>query len=169
MLPTPVGRFWIGRQGDGSLRSGWEMLSSPPDLVAPPEAIVETAAALLAGRCPATPCRLVPNGTPFEELCWSAAQRIPWGTAVAYGELARGVGCPGAARAVGQAMRRNPLPLLVPCHRVVAASGLGGYAGDRHRDHPGMAIKRFLLGLEASRGRVLQEPPPRGGVSAGSP
>ena len=65
----------------------------------------------------------------------------PYGHVVTYGELARRSGCPGGARAVGQAMARNPLPLVVPCHRVVAADGLGGYGG-------GLPLKRRLLALE---------------------
>ena len=67
----------------------------------------------------------------------------PYGHVVTYGELARRSGCPGGARAVGQAMARNPLPIVVPCHRVVAAGGLGGYGG-------GLPLKRLLLALEGA-------------------
>jgi methylated-DNA-[protein]-cysteine S-methyltransferase len=67
----------------------------------------------------------------------------PYGHVVTYGELARRSGCPGGARAVGQTTARNPLPLVVPCHRVVAAGGLGGYGG-------GLPLKRRLLALEGS-------------------
>jgi methylated-DNA-[protein]-cysteine S-methyltransferase len=73
------------------------------------------------------------------ELCASA----PYGKVITYGELARRSGCPGGARGVGQIMARNPLPLVVPCHRVVAAADLGGYGG-------GLALKRRLLRLEGS-------------------
>jgi len=88
-------------------------------------------------------------------LDWSlagGAQRVvletlrdiaPYGHVVTYGELARRSGCPGGARAVGQVMARNPLPLVVPCHRVVAAGGLGGYGG-------GLPLKRWLLALEGA-------------------
>ena len=72
----------------------------------------------------------------------------PYGHVVTYGELARRSGCPGGARAVGQAMARNPLPLVVPCHRVVAADGLGGYGG-------GLPLKRRLLALEGAIHREL--------------
>jgi methylated-DNA-[protein]-cysteine S-methyltransferase len=65
----------------------------------------------------------------------------PYGHVATYGELARRSGCPGEARAVGQTMARNPLPLVVPCNRVVAANGLGGYGG-------GLPLKRRLLALE---------------------
>ncbi len=66
---------------------------------------------------------------------------IPYGHTLTYGAIARAIGKPGAARAVGAANARNPLPLLIPCHRVVASNGLGGYGG-------GLAMKRRLLELE---------------------
>jgi methylated-DNA-[protein]-cysteine S-methyltransferase len=76
-----------------------------------------------------------------------AVRRIPYGRTRAYGEIARAVGTPGAARAVGQAVGANPLPLLIPCHRVLAAGGgLGGFGS-------GLAWKRFLLELEGVRWR----------------
>jgi methylated-DNA-[protein]-cysteine S-methyltransferase len=70
---------------------------------------------------------------------------VPYGETVTYGEVAELAGRPGAARAVGTAMRRNPVQLLVPCHRVVAANGIGGYGGGPD----GVALKRALLDLEA--------------------
>jgi len=73
---------------------------------------------------------------------------VPYGETITYGELAELAGRPGAARAVGTAMSRNPVPFLVPCHRVVAAGGIGGYGGGAQ----GVALKRALLDLEA-RGR----------------
>jgi methylated-DNA-[protein]-cysteine S-methyltransferase len=73
---------------------------------------------------------------------------VPYGETVTYGELAELAGRAGAARAVGTAMSRNPVPFLVPCHRVVAAGGIGGYGGGPQ----GVALKRALLDLEA-RGR----------------
>jgi len=79
---------------------------------------------------------------PFHRKVLAAARQIPYGRTVTYGELARLVGSPRAARAVGQAMAHNPVALLVPCHRVVAAGGgLGGFGG-------GLAMKRHLLALE---------------------
>ena len=85
---------------------------------------------------------LVPAGTPFQSRVWEALARIPWGTTVTYGELAARVGRPGAARAVGAAVGRNPISIVVPCHRVVGAGGaLTGYAG-------GLDRKAFLLALE---------------------
>jgi O-6-methylguanine DNA methyltransferase len=76
--------------------------------------------------------------TPFQFKVLEALSVIPYGATTTYGEVAARLGAPGAARAVGAACAANPLPLLVPCHRVVGASGLGGYAG-------GLALKRRLL------------------------
>jgi methylated-DNA-[protein]-cysteine S-methyltransferase len=82
---------------------------------------------------------------PFHAKVLAAARRIPYGRTATYGELATRTGSPRAARAVGQAMAHNPVPLVIPCHRVLAAGGrLGGYGG-------GLDLKRRLLDLE-SRG-----------------
>ncbi len=79
---------------------------------------------------------------PFHRKVLMAARRIPYGRTLTYGELARRAGSPRAARAAGQAMAHNPVPLIVPCHRVVAAGGgLGGFGG-------GLSLKRRLLALE---------------------
>lgn len=72
------------------------------------------------------------------------AREVPWGETVTYGELGALVGSPGAARAVGSALRSNPVPFVVPCHRVVAATGIGGYGGRREA----VALKRMLLDRE---------------------
>jgi len=83
-----------------------------------------------------------PGGTPFQQLVWLAARRIPFGQTATYKELATKLGRPGAARAVGQALHRNPLPIIIPCHRVIGAAGqLTGFAG-------GLELKRFLLAHE---------------------
>jgi methylated-DNA-[protein]-cysteine S-methyltransferase len=81
--------------------------------------------------------------SPFHRLVWGAARTIPYGETRSYAWVARQVGSPRAARAVGQALGANPLPLIVPCHRVVASDGgLGGFAG-------GLALKHRLLEIEA--------------------
>ena len=80
-------------------------------------------------------------GTPFQLSIWNAARLIPYGETITYGELAQIIGKPRAARAVGNAMGANPLPLIVPCHRVLAADGIGGFSY-------GVDIKRTLLRLE---------------------
>ncbi len=99
--------------------------------------------AYLEGRRRRFSLTLSPGGSDFQREVWSALLRIPWGETRTYGELARRLGREGAARAIGTANGANPLPLLIPCHRVVAASGLGGYSG-------GLALKRWLLELEGS-------------------
>lgn len=85
---------------------------------------------------------VVLDGTPFQRSVWAAMRQIPYGTAVTYGELAARLGKPRAARAVGAACAANPLPLLVPCHRVV------GEHGDLRGFSAGLEIKRTLLALE---------------------
>jgi methylated-DNA-[protein]-cysteine S-methyltransferase len=87
--------------------------------------------------------RLALHGNPFEQRVWEALRQIPYGDTVSYGEIARRIGDPGAARAVGLANGRNPVAVIVPCHRVIGADGsLTGYGG-------GLERKRFLLDLEA--------------------
>ncbi len=81
------------------------------------------------------------RGTSFQQEVWAGLIRIPYGVVVSYGELARDLGRPKTYRAVGQANARNPIPIVVPCHRVVASDGLGGYAG-------GLDMKLELLTLE---------------------
>jgi methylated-DNA-[protein]-cysteine S-methyltransferase len=89
------------------------------------------------------------GGTPFRRAVWDALREIPWGETRSYGRVAARVGRPAACRAVGGANGANPLPIFVPCHRVVNGDGsLGGYAG-------GAAAKRLLLGLE---GRPFPSP-----------
>ena len=85
---------------------------------------------------------LAPEGTAFQRRVWEALRRIPYGETISYGALARRVGKPAAARAVGAANGRNPLAIVVPCHRVIGAGGaLTGYGG-------GLPVKQALLALE---------------------
>ena len=91
---------------------------------------------------------LAARGTPFQQGVWRALRDIPYGETISYGELARRIGQPAAARAVGLANGRNPIAIVVPCHRVIGANGsLTGYGG-------GLARKRWLLAHE-SRGRLI--------------
>ena len=93
----------------------------------------------------ALPLRL--EGTEFQQAVWAQLRAIPYGTTISYGELARRVGNPKASRAVGLANGRNPVAVIVPCHRVIAGDGsLGGYGG-------GLERKTTLLGLEGVRPR----------------
>ena len=82
-----------------------------------------------------------PQGTAFQKSVWAALKRIPYGKVVTYGQLATAVGNAKAVRAAASAVGKNPLALILPCHRVVAANGLGGFAW-------GLAAKRMLLRLE---------------------
>ncbi len=85
---------------------------------------------------------LDPEGTPFQRKVWAETARIPYGQTVTYAELARRIGRPEATRAVGRALAANPLPILIPCHRVIAAdSRLGGYTAGRY-------VKQWLLHRE---------------------
>jgi methylated-DNA-[protein]-cysteine S-methyltransferase len=96
---------------------------------------------LLAGRRRGVEVAVRTQGTAFQEATWAAIEQIPYGTTATYGQLAAAIGRPGAARAVGAACGANPVPLLRPCHRVVAAHGLGGFSGD-------LELKAALLELE---------------------
>ncbi len=84
-------------------------------------------------------------GTDFQKLVWRETMKIPYGEVITYSELAEKIRRPKAYRAVGNALGANPLPIIVPCHRVIASDGsLGGYSG-------GVKIKEFLLGLEGAK------------------
>lgn len=85
---------------------------------------------------------LAPEGTPFQRSVWRCLGRIPYGETISYAELARRVGNPKASRAVGSANGKNHIPIVIPCHRVIAANGsLGGFGG-------GLPMKTKLLALE---------------------
>jgi len=91
---------------------------------------------------------LTPAGTPFQKKVWAALRAIPYGRTATYGEIARSIGSPSACRAVGAANGRNPIAIVVPCHRVIGANGtLTGYAG-------GLEMKEQLLEHER---RFLRE------------
>ncbi len=91
---------------------------------------------------------LAPRGTAFQQQVWLALRAIPYGTTTTYGEVAASIGNPTAVRAVGLANGRNPIPIVIPCHRVVGADGsLTGYGG-------GLDLKRALLDLESAGSRL---------------
>ena len=83
------------------------------------------------------------EGTPFQNSVWMKLLDIPYGETATYGEIAENVGRPGAARAVGNAVGANPIPIVIPCHRVLASNGLGGYSC-------GIDIKKDLLRVEGT-------------------
>ena len=100
-----------------------------------------------------SPVSVNPDGTAFQRRVWQSLCDIPYGRVISYRELAAQVGSPRAFQAVGQANGRNPLPILIPCHRVIAADGtLGGYSS-------GVERKRFLLRLEGLS--IPESKPPR--------
>jgi methylated-DNA-[protein]-cysteine S-methyltransferase len=87
---------------------------------------------------------LAPEGTEFQRAVWQRLREIPYGETISYSELARRVGNPKASRAVGSANGANPIPIVIPCHRVIAADGgLGGFGG-------GLLVKQALLELETA-------------------
>lgn len=132
-LPGPVGPLWLELRDDCVLRLGFACGQAAP------QADAEGWCARLFGGLAPVPVYL--RGTPFQEAVWRALLEIPCGQTRSYGELAAALRRPGGARAVGQAVGANPLAWLVPCHRVLAAHGPGGY-------HWGLAVKRRLLALE---------------------
>jgi methylated-DNA-[protein]-cysteine S-methyltransferase len=143
-IETPVGTIEIGVE-DGALVSLQFVDSShaPPD---EPSGIAENLRAYFEGDLDAldrVPVRFV-RGTAFQREVWDALRTIPLGETISYAELARRVGRPGAYRAVGSANGQNPVGVVVPCHRVIAADGtLGGYGG-------GLDRKRWLLAHEGA-------------------
>jgi O-6-methylguanine DNA methyltransferase len=107
-------------------------------------AVARELAEYFAGRRRDFTLAVDPPGTPFQRQVWSELARIPYGGTLSYGELARRVGRPSASRAVGAANGANPIPIVLPCHRVIGADGsLTGYGG-------GLPIKRALLALEGA-------------------
>lgn len=115
------------------------------------EAALRALTDYFAGRRPELPA-LDLRGSPFQRRVWGELLRIPYGEVRTYGEIAARLGRPGAARAVGAANGRNPVAILVPCHRVVQHGGrLGGYGG-------GVEVKRWLLAHEAAHVPALRPP-----------
>jgi len=95
---------------------------------------------------------LAPTGTPFQMRVWNALLEIPYGETISYGELAARIGDRSASRAVGLANGSNPLPIVIPCHRVIGSNGkLTGYGG-------GLPIKRRLLALERGARNLFERP-----------
>lgn len=109
-------------------------------------------AAYFAGERQTFALPLGPEGTAFQRLVWRALETIPFGETATYGALATAIGRPAASRAVGTANGRNPLSIIVPCHRVIGASGqLTGYAG-------GLVAKQWLLAHERRIASYRQSP-----------
>lgn len=126
-----------------------------PPIALPTRVLADAASQLaefFAGERQQFELALHPVGTSFQQLVWTALTRIPFGETWTYGQLARAIGRPSASRAVGAANCKNPLSIIVPCHRVIGASGeLTGYAG-------GMPAKRWLLDHERAHCSSQQWP-----------
>jgi methylated-DNA-[protein]-cysteine S-methyltransferase len=145
-LDTPIGRLVLESDGDVLIGIGL-----PPhaqrirgDGHDAPPVIKETVTQLeeyFAGERTEFTLPTELDGTPFQKDVWRELTRIPYGQTISYGELARRVGRPKGPRAVGQANGKNPIPIIVPCHRVLASNGIGGYGG-------GLPMKRTLLAVE---------------------
>jgi methylated-DNA-[protein]-cysteine S-methyltransferase len=154
IIRTPLGPFALCRDAAGEVSSTWPGVGSGiPAAAVTDESLMPALARQLeqyfAGDAVSFDDVPTPRGTEFARRCWDAARTIPRGQTRTYAELAGMAGSPGAARAAGQAMKRNPLPVIVPCHRVVSAEGLGGYCG-RMTASRGLEIKRHLLELEGA-------------------
>ena len=142
MFETPVGCMAVGEE-DGALVRLWLPNQPMPRLMPHKTPLLERAQGQILeyfnGQRQVFDLPLSPVGTQFQQKVWKALLDIPYGQTQSYGELAARIGCPGGARAVGLANRNNPLPILIPCHRVVGAKGaLTGYAG-------GVELKQRLL------------------------
>ncbi len=152
-IASPLGTMLLARTGTGLAGAWFEMQKHHPDAIDAPERaddplLVKTARQLrawFAGEIDAFELPLDLQGTAFQRDVWQALLRIEPGATASYGEIARELGVPSASRAVGSAVGRNPVSIIVPCHRVVGSSGaLTGYAG-------GLDRKTSLLRIEADR------------------
>ena len=164
-IDLDLGRFRIGLDAGDRVYTGWHQLGpiptggrEVPDLR--PD-LVDWILAIDAGSRRPPPRFRLPDGPPFYRACWRACRDLPAGRLWTYRDLAVAAGRPDAARAAGSAMRHNPTPLLVPCHRILPASGgPGGFAGRTAADDPAVDLKRNLL-KRGGYSRVVQ---PGGGI-----
>jgi methylated-DNA-[protein]-cysteine S-methyltransferase len=156
VVPSPIGPLTVVRDDNGALV---RVAMSPPTALDPEElgercdeAFDDVARQLreyFSGERTAFDLSLRPVGSDFELAVWGQLTRIPYGETRSYGQVARAVGEPGGAQAVGAANGRNPLAIVVPCHRVIGADGsLIGFGG-------GLPRKRFLLDLEQRADRLF--------------
>jgi methylated-DNA-[protein]-cysteine S-methyltransferase len=143
---TPLGKLGIVEQNDNITD-----VYFANDVIPQEAEIVETTLiseafsqldAYFAGQRKEFSLPLAPQGTDFMQTVWKALCTIPYGTTASYKDIAIAINNPKAVRAVGQANSKNPIPIFIPCHRIIASNGkLGGYSG-------GLEIKAFLLALE---------------------
>jgi methylated-DNA-[protein]-cysteine S-methyltransferase len=143
-IPSPIGRLMIEEAGGAIVAIGWEGTGDNRALGNGSALLSEAAAQLdayFAGQLTRFDLPLAPDGSPFETRVWAEMREIPYGETRCYGDLAATIG--SAPRAVGRACGRNPIPIIIPCHRVLAKTGIGGYSGAG-----GPETKRQLLALE---------------------
>ncbi|HTR51533.1 MAG TPA: methylated-DNA--[protein]-cysteine S-methyltransferase [Kofleriaceae bacterium] len=155
---APFGTLRLDARGD-ELVALWLPNAEPPDVPVGSSRVLARAATQLdeyfAGTRRTFDLPLAPHGTGFQQRVWRALCAIPFGATSSYGELARAIGRPAASRAVGAANGRNPIAIIVPCHRVIGANGtLTGYGG-------GLATKAWLLDHERRHAGPQLELPPR--------
>lgn len=154
LFDSPAGRLAL--LGEGACVTGLALPNAPVPRIAEHETPVLAEARrqvleYLAGARRSFDLPLDPRGTSFQRRVWAALTAIPWGETRTYAQIAAAVGSPRAVRAVGQANHRNPIPILIPCHRVVGADGsLTGYAGGIDKklwllDHEGVETDRFFV------------------------
>jgi methylated-DNA-[protein]-cysteine S-methyltransferase len=152
VMPSPIDDLLLVSDGNAltrlsmkeQIRNGWAVEATWKRDPGPFREVVRQLRAYFDGELTRFELPISPGGTGFQQTVWSALRALRLGERVSYGELARRIGRPGAGRAVGHANGRNPIGLIVPCHRVIAAGGaLGGYGG-------GLGRKQWLLEHEAS-------------------
>lgn len=149
IIDSPIGKLTlVAKDGvlSGLLMQQWRHRPADETLgerdTAPFADAIEQLNAYFAGELRAFDLPLNPGGTDFQRIVWSALAEIPYGETVSYGQIAERIGRPTASRAVGMANGRNPIGIIVPCHRVIGSDGnLTGYGG-------GMQRKRYLLDFE---------------------
>lgn len=143
---TALGKLGI-RETDGNITQVYFATEPPPAAVEIQETDLIKAAflqltAYFNGQLQEFSLPLAPQGTDFMQAVWNALRAVRYGKTASYQDIATAIGNPKAVRAVGQANHRNPLPIFIPCHRIIGSNGkLVGYAG-------GLAIKQQLLALE---------------------
>jgi methylated-DNA-[protein]-cysteine S-methyltransferase len=143
-LDTPIGPLAIDAASGGIVAIRFAAGPGPVPAAMPPclEQALHELTAYFAGRLTAFTVPLLPGGTPFQRAVWDRLAAIPYGTTISYRHLAAALGRPAAVRAVGAANGRNPIPVIIPCHRVIGTDGsLTGYAG-------GLGKKQWLLDHE---------------------
>lgn len=147
-MPTPLGDLLLVAVDGALTKAHFAPYDEPESSPTPDEPVLVEAARQLAehfaGERTDFDLPLAPPGTPFQQRVWGELRRIPYGVTTTYGELAERLGDPRCVRAVGLANGRNPIAVVVPCHRVIGSDGkLRGYAG-------GIERKQRLLALERS-------------------